>query len=68
MATNTGFTAHETLNVHEALRCAAVGLAKMEMMRPVVNDADLKRFVDQEINSKKKELEQLENFAHKIIP
>ena len=68
MATKTGFTAHETLKVHEALRCRALGLAKMQMMHPRTQDAELKRFLDQEISASKQELQQLENWAHKITP
>ncbi len=67
MATNTGFAAHETLNVHEALRACGVELTKMEFMQTMVQDSDLKRFLDQQITDKKKGLQELENWAQKII-
>ena len=66
MATNTGFAAHETLNVHEALQACGVGLTKMELMQTMVQDADLKQFLSQQIASKKKGLQELEGWAQKI--
>ena len=67
MATNTGFAPHESINVHEALRSCALQLAKLEIMEPVVKDTELKRFVDQQITMAQKQVEELENWAKKII-
>jgi similar to spore coat protein len=67
MPTKTGYAPHETINVHEALRSSAIELAKLELMKPLVQDADLKRFLDAEISNKKKDVQQLENWAQKII-
>lgn len=68
MATKTGFTAHETIGVHEALRCRALGLTKMQMMQPMIQDAELKRFLAQEITASIQEVQQLETWAHQITP
>jgi spore coat protein CotF len=68
MATKTGFTAHETIGVHEALRCRALGLTKMRMMQPMIQDAELKRFLAQEITASIQEVQQLETWAHQITP
>ncbi len=68
MATKTGFTAHETINVHEVLHCRAVGVAKMQLMDSFAQDAELNRFLQQEINASRQELQQLESWAQKITP
>lgn len=67
MPTQTGYAPHETINVHEAIRASAIELAKLEIIKPMIDDDDLKHFVESQIASKKSDLQQLESRAQKII-
>ncbi len=67
MATKTGYTAHETISLHECLRHTALGISKLEVMLPMPTDGDLKEFMQAELAAAKEEFGELRTLAQKVL-
>lgn len=62
MQNNVGLAPHEMLELHELMNSEIVSLKKTEASMSMVNDNELKNYIQQCLNSKKSALQQMQNF------
>lgn len=53
---------HETLELHELLSFKTLCMTKSQLMSGLVQDQELKSLLDQDVNSTKGHIQQLQNF------
>ncbi|MEA5093684.1 MAG: hypothetical protein VB128_01900 [Sedimentibacter saalensis] len=59
---NNTLAPHETLEVHELLRSELTCLKKLQANMSIVQDNELKQFMNEAMNSKQRSIEQLQQF------
>lgn len=64
MQNNVGLAPHEMLELHELMNSEIVSLKRTESSMSMVNDNELKNYMQQCLNSKKLALQQMQNFIN----
>jgi similar to spore coat protein len=59
---NNMLAPHETLEVHELLRSELTCYKKLQANMSIVQDNELKQFMNEAMNSKQRSIEQLQQF------
>lgn len=57
---------HELLELHELIRTEIIGVKKLETSLPLVEDQELRTFMEQSLTMKKNTLHQCEQFCFKM--
>jgi similar to spore coat protein len=60
-------TPHEILELHELLNNEIVSVKRTQLSMPMVQDAELKSFVEEALSTKKNTIQQMENFIKQNI-
>lgn len=64
MQNNVNLAPHEMLELHELMNSEIVSLKRTESSMSMVQDAELKNYIQQSLNSKKSALQQMQNFIN----
>lgn len=64
MQNNVGLAPHEMLELHELMNSEIVSLKRTEASMSMVNDNELKNYMQQCLNSKRSSLQQIQNFIN----
>lgn len=62
MENKTQLAPHETLELHELLSSSVLGVKKANATLNMVNDEELKNFLQTSLNSKKSSIQELQGF------
>lgn len=62
MENKTQLAPHETLELHELLSTSVLGVKKANANLNMVNDQELKNFLQTSLNSKKSSIQELQGF------
>ncbi|MBU5483494.1 hypothetical protein KQI86_04075 [Clostridium sp. MSJ-11] len=62
MENQTKLAPHETLELHELLSSSVLGVKKANATLNMVNDEELKNFLQTSLNSKKSSIQELQGF------
>lgn len=64
---NSGLTNHELLELHELFSNEIIGVKKAQMNVSVVQNEELKNFVQESLNTKKSTIQQMQNFVNQNV-
>lgn len=60
-------TPHETLELHELLSSSVIAAKKTKATIPMIDDEELKNFMQSSLDAKKASIQQLQQFIQKTI-
>lgn len=64
---NSGLTNHELLELHELFSSEIIGAKKIQANMSMVQNEELKNFVQESLNSKKNMIQQMQNFINQNV-
>lgn len=63
---NNTLAPHEAAELHEIISSGVLGYKKLQASMPMVQDAELKNFIQESVSGKKLELDEMQNFINTI--